>query len=73
MSKVIDVMASIPRDTMAMAFRRAFNRIEALVDDGGTTTTNKNTYSNVHFQKVSLKFIHGGGGGGVNEQKSHIF
>jgi hypothetical protein len=65
MLKVMDVMASIPRDAMAMAFRMAFNRIETVEDDGGTfTTTNKNTYPNVHFQKVSLKFIHGGGGGG---------
>ncbi len=81
MLKVIEVMASIPRDTMAMVFRRAFNRVEAVEDDGGTTTTNKNTYSNVHFQKVSLKFIQkrwniltwGGGGGGLTSKKLKFF
>jgi hypothetical protein len=56
MLKVIEVIASIPRDTIAMAFRMTFNRIEVVVDDGATFTQKK-TFPNVHFQKVSLKFI----------------
>ncbi len=42
MLKVMDVMASVPRDTIAMAFRMAFNRIEAVENDGGTFTITKN-------------------------------
>jgi hypothetical protein len=44
MLKFIEVMASIPRDTMAMAFRRAFNMIKAVEDDDDdifTVTKNK--------------------------------
>ncbi len=41
MLKAMEVMASFPRDTMAMAFRMAFNRIEIVVDDGDTSTIKK--------------------------------
>jgi hypothetical protein len=31
----MEVMASLKRGTMAKACKRAFNRIEAVMDDGG--------------------------------------
>jgi hypothetical protein len=36
MLKVMEVMASLHRDTMAKPCRRAFNRITTVVEDGGT-------------------------------------
>jgi hypothetical protein len=41
MLKAMEVMASIPRDAMAMAFRRVFHTVEAVEDDGGTFTITK--------------------------------
>jgi hypothetical protein len=52
MLKVIEVMASIPRDTIDIAFKMAFNRIEAVA-----LLQKKNSNPSVHFQKFSLKFI----------------
>ncbi len=52
--------ASLNNDTMAKPCRKTFNRIEALVDDGGTfikNTVKYSTYPNVHFQKVSPKLV----------------
>jgi hypothetical protein len=36
MFKVMEVMASLNKDTMAKACRKTFNRIEGLLDDEGT-------------------------------------
>jgi hypothetical protein len=36
MFNVMEIMAFLPRDTIAKACRSAFNRIEAVVDDGCT-------------------------------------
>jgi hypothetical protein len=35
MLKIMEVMASLSRDTMAKVCRRFFNRIQDSVDDGG--------------------------------------
>jgi hypothetical protein len=35
MLKIMGMMASLPRDTMSKACRRAFINIEAVVEDGG--------------------------------------
>ncbi len=56
MFKVMEVMASLNKDTMAKACRKTFNRIVVVVDDGGTfIKTLYKTYPNEHFQKVSPK------------------
>jgi hypothetical protein len=34
-AKIMDIMASLPRDTMAKACRRSCHRIEAVVEAGG--------------------------------------
>jgi len=51
--KIMGMMASLPRDTMSKACRRAFISIEAVVKDGGNHLKRiENIYPNVHFQKV---------------------
>ncbi len=58
MFKAMEMMAFLPRDTLAKACRSAFNRFEAVVDDGCTFIKKMyNTHPNVHFQKVSLKRV----------------
>jgi hypothetical protein len=53
-SLIMEVIASIPRDTMTMAFRRAVHTIEAVEDDGGTFTT---TTNKIHtLMNISRKF-----------------
>jgi hypothetical protein len=55
MLKIMGMMASLPRDTMSKACRRAFISIEAVVKDGGNCLKKiENIYPNVQY--ISRKF-----------------
>ncbi len=48
--KIMDVMANLPRDTMAKACRRFRQRIEAVVEAGGDIFELSNkVYTNEHY------------------------